>query len=199
MGLALKVLIVYWFYSFHNMTVSKLITLLNTCSIVCLEKLFEAIIGILTNQMTWMNTKVHSCLSKPNKHEQEWILFAPWGGMSSDFDLCWVHPHMLSYQWAQEQVEFLFCLGSALTCVQVPTYLARVVMEMLHIYLLRLSQLVADCSVPTLCVTHKKSSFWPVVVLLTSCRILYQTFCNIFFRLFLEFCAILCHFHVKLM
>lgn len=48
------------------------------------------------------------------------------------------------------------CLGTALPCVQVLSYLPRVVMEMLHTYRLILSQSVADCYVPTLCDTREK-------------------------------------------
>ncbi len=82
----------------------------------------------------------------------------------------WSSSSCESYQAAQEQVEFP--LPWQCSCVQVLTYLVRVVMEMLLAYLLILSQSVADCSVPTLWVSLQKSSFWRMVVLLTSYRVL---------------------------
>lgn len=67
--------------------------------------------------------------------------------------ICEVHPHVRAIGVLKSRWNFL-CLCSALTCVQVLTYLARVVMEMLSTYLLILRQPVTDCSEPTLCDTQ---------------------------------------------
>lgn len=66
---------------------------------------------------------------------------------------CEVRPHVRAIRVLKSRWNFL-CLGSTLTCVQVLTYLVSVVMEMLHTCLLIPCQSVADCLVPTRCVTH---------------------------------------------